>query len=363
MNAKKATKKTAAKKAVADKKTGASEAPFTVKASVAEQEGNSLYVFTAKASMLFSMLSINRRVEDKKEGYQRTLSVSRVAAISNYLKSGGVIPGAIVVSFDAATFDAKSGVLTVPSGEDVGWVIDGQHRLAGAAEAAGDGTDVDLPVVALLGLGEVQQVEMFVTINREAKNVPTSLYLDLLRILPLRKAGDVAKERAADIGSMLKQDESSPFFRRIVVTTSPKSGELSLTNFARKVSPIVTQDRGILGAYTVKEQAAVIANYYHGLRQVFPAEYDSQGSIFFKTLGFGALFNVLPAFFSMVLRERQAFQVQDVVAVFKKIENFTFDSWREYGTGTAAEMTAGDDLKTALLLASQSSDGQGILRT
>lgn len=359
----KSAKKTAVKKTAVEKKIGIVDKPLVTNASLVRQKQNELYIFTAKASHLFAMLSINRRVEDKKEGYQRTLSVSRVASIAKYIKGGGAIPGAIVVSFEAATFDPATSKLTVPAGSDVGWVIDGQHRLAGAAEAAAEGTDVDLAVVAMIGLTEIRQVEMFVTINREAKNVPTSLYLDLLKVLPNKKGGELAKERAADIGSQLKQDESSPFFRRIVVTTSPRSGELSMTNFARKVAPLVAQDKGILGPYTVNEQCAVIANYYLGLRQVFPAEYDAQSSIFFKTIGFGGLFNVFPTFFALVLKECHGFQVKDVVSVLRRIENFSFDSWKEYGTGTAAEITAGEDVKAALLLASQAGSNAGWLRT
>jgi DGQHR domain-containing protein len=109
----------------------------------------------------------------------------------------------------------------MPAGTDVGWVIDGQHRLAGAEVASRGGTDIELPVIAFIGLSEPRQVEQFVTINREAKNVPTSLYLDLLRLLPNRKPADVAKERAADLATQLRRDEESPFFESIVVTTSP----------------------------------------------------------------------------------------------------------------------------------------------
>lgn len=339
------------KNAHAVKKSGATAAPTIVPALKVQQSGNELFMFKAPASKLFETLSINRRVEDKDEGYQRALSQSRVDALTKYVLAGKAIPGSIIVSFDQASFDPKTFTLQIPAGTDVGWVIDGQHRLAGAAQAAREGTDIELPVVAFVGLSDIRQVEMFVTINREAKNVPTSLYLDLLKLLPNKKPADVAKERAADLASELKKDESSPFFERIVVTTSPRAGQLSLTNFTRKITPIVTPDKGILGPYTEMEQKAVISNYYAGLKQVFPKEFDSQSSVFFKTIGFGALWNVFPTFFSMALKEYQGFEVKDVVATFKRIETFDFDPWRQYGSGSAAEITAGEDLKAALLLA------------
>lgn len=220
-----------------------------------------------------------------------------------------------------------------------------------------------MPVVAFVGLTEERQVEQFVTINREAKNVPTSLYLDLLRHLPTKKPGDVAKERAADIGTQLRRDEDSPFFERIVVTTSPRGGQLSLTNFVRKIAPHVTPDKGILNAYTEREQLAVISNYYRGFQQVFPQEFESRESIFFKTVGFGALWNVFPTFFSLTLKHHQGFEAKSVVEMLRLVGNIDFKSWRQYGSGNQAEINAGDDFKAALLLAIKADgDTGGALR-
>jgi len=268
------------------------------------------------------------------------------------------IPGAIIVCFDKATFDAKKGELRVPAGTDVGWVIDGQHRLAGAAMAARGGTDVEFPVVAFVGLAEERQIEQFVTINREAKNVPTSLYLDLLRFLPNKKPAEIARERAADLGTLLRRDEASPFFERIVVTTSPKAGQLSLTNFVRKIAVHVTPEKGILNGFTEREQLQVISNYYKGLEQVFPREFDAKESVFFKTVGFGALWNAFPILFSLTLKNQSGFTVKDVIAILKRIEGFDFSAWRQYGTGNQAETIAGDDLRTELLLAFNTQNGQ-----
>src|SRR6185437_5156517 len=102
------------------------------------------------------------------------------------------------------------------------------------------------------------QVEQFITINREAKNVPTSLYLDLLHNLSFKSLADQARERATDLATQLRRDEDSPFFERIAVTAAPKPGQISLVNFVRKILPHVTRDKGILGAYSEREQGAVI---------------------------------------------------------------------------------------------------------
>jgi DGQHR domain-containing protein len=328
-------------------------------------QGNTkLYVLKSDARALYKTLSINRRTENKDEGYQRTLSVSRVQAITRHLAMNRAIPGAIVVCFDKGKFDAAKNELVIPTGTDVGWVIDGQHRLAGAEMAARAGLKVDLAVVAFIGLDEEHQIEQFITINREAKNVPTSLYLDLIKKLPVKKAGDAARERAANIGTQLRSDEDSPFFEKIVVTIAPKEGQLSLTNFVRKIAPLVIPDKGLLHIYSEIEQRAVVANYYRALKQVFPKTFEPRSSIFFKTLGFGALWNAFPTVFSLSLKYHKGFTVKDAVSVLKKIESTDFSEWKQFGTGSQAEITAGEDLKTSLLLAFNSTgdSASGTLR-
>lgn len=323
------------------------------------QTGYTLYVFAAKASVLYGALSINRRVLDKDEGYQRVLSPSRVEALTRYILKKRPIPGALIVSLDKAKFDTKKLQLTIPAGTDVGWVIDGQHRLAGAAMAAREGTDVEFAVIAFLGLEERDQIEQFITINREAKNVPTSLYLDLLHHLPYKSAAEFAKERATDLATQLRKDEGSPFFERIAIVTAPKSGQVSLVNFVRKISLLITKN-GILQTFTEREQLGIISNYYQGLRNVFSKEYDARDSIFFKTIGFGALWNVFPTVFSLALKNQQGFTVRDVTAMFKRIEGVDFSTWAQYGTGDQAERNAADDLRATFLIAFRTDDDMAV---
>ncbi len=333
--------------------------PLKLQAMEIHQGETILYAFKAKASVLYESFSINRRVEGKDEGYQRVLSPSRVASVSRYIKElKKTIPGAIIVSIDeGSSFDAAKGLLTLPVGTDVGWIIDGQHRVAGAAMAAREGRDIELAVVAYLGLSINAQIEQFITINREAKNVPTSLYLDLLHNLAHKSSADQARERATDLATQLRRDEDSPFFERIAVTTSPKAGQISLVNFVRKITPHITRDRGILGTYTEREQVAVIANYFKGVAQVFHRQFNAKDPIFFKTVGFGALWNAFQTVFSITLKNHGGFSTKDVIQVLKRIDNFDFEAWLQYGTGNAAELTAGEDLRTAITIAFKDDEG------
>lgn len=342
-----------------DKKTGRLENTLKLTALKASQGSNSLYLFKEKASVLWSFLSINRREEDKDVGYQRVLSNSRVAAVAGFIESGKAIPVSIIVSLDEnCSYDEKNGTLSIPPGKDIGWVIDGQHRLAGAHEAAKQGTDIELCVAAFVGLDEQSQIDQFITINREAKGVPTSLVLDLLKKLPQQRPSDIAKERAVDISRLLKEDKESPFFHRIVSIGSPGANQISLVNFARKVSPLVNVEKGLLRVYTLNEQAAILNNYFKVIRDIYKDEWKKSNSIFFKTIGFGALLNVFEYVFMQTLSRYGGFTQNDIHNVLGKVAHFDFSQWQSYGSGNKAEMSAADDLLVDIkrLLESDKSD-------
>ena len=322
-----------------------------------KQGEHTIYLFAASAKTLWNILKINRKEENKEEGYQRVLSPSRATKIARYIDSGNPLPMSVLISLDDATVSKDGKTITIPDSQDAGWVIDGQHRLAGAHKAK---SDITVPVVAFVALGEKEQIKQFITINREAKGVPTSLYYDLLRQVPEKRShAEIAKEKAADIANDLKRDENSPFFGKIVTTTAPKKGQISTVNFVRKVSPLILQGKGILATYTQQEQKRIIENYFTALRTVFPKMHNEDVSVFYQTLGFGALLNALPPFFSICLREHKGFRVEDAVGVFEKIKHFDFGAWKKMGTGSVAEIQAGDDLRDELESAFADNSNQG----
>jgi len=339
----------------------ASHKTFSLPVIPVVQGKKTLYLFSMKAGKLSELFEINRREPDKDKGYQRTLSSSRAAAIASFLDKGNVIAPAIVVSFDKgkARLKKEGNALRVNNDGGIGWVIDGQHRLYGATKAE---YDVELPVVAFLDIDEDQQIFQFVKINREAKGVPTSLYYDLLKRMPDKKPAEIAKERAADIAGVLRKNENSPFFDRIVTVTSPGKGQISLTNFVRKVAPLITANNGFFESYTLQEQSQIIENYFLGLRNVFPDEFDVSAPIFFKTVGFGAMLNSLKKVFSITLKKYQTFQAKDVTKTLKLVQSFNFSDWEQLGTGNQAEVQAGRDFMQLLDEADSETGRQGSLK-
>lgn len=340
------------------KKKAKRKKPLRFTCTFLKQSETSLFLFIASAKILWSVVSINRRIENKDEGYQRALSAARVSKIAKFIESHNILPTSVLINFDKGKFDKKSSTLIIPNNPTAGWVIDGQHRLAGAHKSD---TDIMLPVVAFIGLPFEEQVNCFVTINREQKGVPSSLYYELLRHLPEGKSEkEIVQERTADLAKQLKIEENSPFFNRIVITTSPKKGQISLANFVRKVSPLIRR-QGRLSTLSDESRFGIFKNYYRALANIFPHEYKRLDPIFFKTLGFGALMEALPTFIDLTLQQYHSFRVADATKIFKAIEDFNFDSWREMGTGGAAESTAANDLINELTRSLSSHGGAEII--
>ncbi len=324
------------------------------------QGRHELVLFIAEAKTIWDIAEVNQLETDKEDGYQRAASSSRTTQIAKFIDADNAIPLSVLIAFDNAQLNRHKTTLSIPQKPDAGWIIDGQHRLAGAYKAK---NDILIPVIALLNAPVVDQIQFFVTINREQRGVPSSLYYELLKQLPGEKSEkDLTSERAADLADALRRDESSPFFNRIVSVTSPKKGQLSLTNFVRKTSPLLKRD-GRLFMYTDEERQSIINNYFCALEHIYPSEFKKTDSIFFKTVGFGAMMNALPVFLTTTIESQGGFQVQDIISVFKKIQPTVDPSrWNQLGSGNAAELQAAQDIIVELQAARETSTLTGRLK-
>src|SRR5689334_8295501 len=66
------------------------------------QAEKTLAVFAIGAKLLWDLVEINKREEDKDIGYQRALSVARAEAIARFINRGNVLPSSILITFDHA---------------------------------------------------------------------------------------------------------------------------------------------------------------------------------------------------------------------------------------------------------------------
>jgi DGQHR domain-containing protein len=308
-----------------------------------KQSDQKFYLCTLTAMQLDAAAKVNLRDPDEDKGYQRYFAERHVDQIKKFFESKKAIPVSMLVTFKGAKF--SGGRLHIKKNPRNGWIIDGQHRWLAARQLS---KDISLPIIAFIDLPLQKQIEHFVTINREARGVPSSLYLDLLKHLPKEKnVSERAKERTADIARELGRDEESPFYGRIVVLTSPKKGELSLTNFVRKVEPIIRKG-GALAKFNVDTQVKILSNYFDGVIDAYAKEADQNPPVFFQTIGFGAFMNFLPAFFGEVYPKKKSFTRELVRQKFVEIGTPDFEGWRKMGTGTQAENTASEQLEALL---------------
>ena len=310
-----------------------------------DQRGIKLYVFVMDGETLFRISTVSRREEDKEKGYQRLLNMKRADQIAFYIdQQGGLIPNNLIVAFDDSV-EYRNGKLHIPDRPTAALVIDGQHRLWGLHIAK---EDLPVAVVGFIGLDPARQMELFITINKYQKGVPASLYLDLLPEIKELIGIDTTEERAIDLVKRLNDDDTSPWYGQVNITGEGK-GLISLVNFVRKLKPLLSH--AWLAQFYYEEQYQLLYNYFSAVQNVFLDQWKDRGSLIRKTVGFGALMEVLPDVFSTTTREKSGeFTIQAITSILKLIDDFRFD--RETlgaGSGTAAEKAAAEKLHDTLV--------------
>jgi hypothetical protein len=135
---------------------------------------------------------------------------------------------------------------------------------------------------------------------------------------------------------------------------------MSMTNFVRKVTPLVNRKNGRLANEPDEKKAAIINNFYLALEQAFPDTYEAENSVFFRTLGFGAMMNSLPTIIDVCAQNYGGFSVVNLVKMLKKVTYFDFSQWDGLA-GNAGEGVAGDQFKKALI-EEHGGDTQGVIK-
>jgi DGQHR domain-containing protein len=211
------------------------------------------YVTVMSAEEIFEFSKVSRVEEDPREGYQRNLSEKRAAAIAEYLNSGNIIPGAIVLSAQSkANLSYSNGKLTIDLIPGSFFVIDGQHRLYGSKMAT---DDVLLPVCIFDGLDHSAEVHYFLDINSNQKGVPKTLRIELMKFLAEPDSIDAIRNR---LFKDLNESPESPLYDRMNATSSGP-GKLSLVPFQLAIDPLLTGD--ILGQFSYEDKKRLLINY------------------------------------------------------------------------------------------------------
>jgi DGQHR domain-containing protein len=196
-----------------------------------------LYSFAVDGKHLsnFATISRVRRSESADVcGYQRPEVMSHIHEIQKYLESDApMIPNAIVIAFDSrVTFEPTSdtsefstpGILNIPvdlhgpEEKKVGWIVDGQQRVAAIREAAISSFPVC--VTAFIAQDDQEQREQFILVN-STKPLPKSLIYELLPTTQMSLPTMLQKRRfPALLTNRLNYDPDSPFKGRIRTATN-----------------------------------------------------------------------------------------------------------------------------------------------
>jgi DGQHR domain-containing protein len=208
---------------------------------IEQSRGRVLYTFSIDGKQLTRIATVSRirRPEDGTLlGYQRAEVRSHIAEIRRYLESESpMIPNPIVVAFDkrvrfepapSGQVDDQCviGTLTIPltdadSGSDpVGFVVDGQQRLAAIREAG----IARFPVwiTAFIADDEAEQREQFILVN-STKPLPKAILYELLPMTGAPLPSIMERRRVpAKLLHQLNIDRQSPFFGKIRTATNAK---------------------------------------------------------------------------------------------------------------------------------------------
>lgn len=159
-------------------------------AILARIDAKPMYTFVIKARDLSDYVYVHHRqltsISEASQAYQRMLRPQKLRQIKDYLDAdGGFFANNIILNFTRPLEwtrlkqhdqGVEVGTVKLPGYYGCAWIIDGQHRLYGAAAAQ---KDVLLPVVALQEVGETEQASLFVEINKKQTSVAGNLLWDL----------------------------------------------------------------------------------------------------------------------------------------------------------------------------------------
>ncbi|TRX49638.1 DGQHR domain-containing protein [Fulvivirga sp. M361] len=211
-------------------------------------------------------------------------------------------------------------LLIFPYEKSIAQIIDGQHRLSGFN--VNDEIEFDLPVTIFVDQTVENQAEIFSTINGKQTRVTSSLVYELFGITdrrsPYRSAHEITK--------ILNESEESPikqWIKRLGKSTDHYEGFVTQSTINKNIFQLISgnakqadEDMMVLSRkdeltmdtpyskktpplrkYFIQEEEEVIAkviiNFYRAVKHIFTEQWNSEESIFKRTVGFNAMFKVM----------------------------------------------------------------------
>lgn len=263
-----------------------------------QQHGRMFFLVNMPAEMVSGISYAAIRGKDKEQGaVQRVLNSRRVSKIKEFAISGGSFPNSIVMNWvedGGLKYHANHGTISFTPKPRLAQLIDGQHRVAGLAEAM-ETTDalktLDLPVAIYSNLTTQECADIFLAINTEQKPVHRSLVFDLYAIADEQMI-DPAAARARDIALELSE-VGAPYHGMIKFPgEAPRKGGVALSTVVTSIKPLIEQNGAFdqVSLSTLENQSRVIINFFGALQEIYGDLWFERQNAFMFAAGFsGAL--------------------------------------------------------------------------
>lgn len=336
-----------------------------------KQKESTFYCITASASFLKNVCSTSmKEINSGRDVFQRSLSRLRTMRIADFInrRSGGLMPPAIILnSRKPLVFEGDD--IIIDENSDQFFIIDGQHRLAGAFES--EQKDYEFCVIIFDYLDNDLQSELFVSINSEQRKVNPNV-----RFRIKASSGVLNPEQVVtNIAFILNDTPRSPLFGMIKLDDSPSAGQgvtISLSSFSeilltyfynpddyfelkdflknngceKSISGSLyhykaSYDKCIFWKFYIADRwditAKILWNYFSAIKEVFPFSWGHQGFTITKTTGINALMLLLKDVYNYCEQKDRDFRVATLCTLLHKLKtldgNVTLEN---FGLGKAA---------------------------
>lgn len=210
--------------------------------------GHTFYSFSIEPEYLLKIGFILHRAQTNPEvtaAYQRLVRKPRLNKIAKFIDDGGYFPNSIIINiqtkrtkalkFESAAYidhdsSTRMGILHLPQTYRSAFIIDGQHRLYGYSVTKSESHHT-IPVVAFHNLPPEEQQQIFIDINHTQKTVPAGLLHSIMADFHWDSSNDRLAISALKSRLFMEMngDDSSPFYKRIVISEEKKTHERCLT--------------------------------------------------------------------------------------------------------------------------------------
>lgn len=216
---------------------GKKQTDLSYTASLITQGRHRLFTLTMPTDVLTQTCTVDTRIDNPIDGFQRKLDRKRAEDIARYIDDGfGTIPCSIVLSAQAkSSFEYLRSTKTVSFKNVPGafLILDGQHRVFGFSMAK---SALRVPVVIYSGLSRADECRLFIDINTKQRPVPNELLLDIKRLAEL---DDEQGTFLRDLYDNFDEDPDSPLVGLLSPSTRAK-GKISRVTFNSALKSIWT---------------------------------------------------------------------------------------------------------------------------